>query len=249
MLLSELIRGWCDATGRAFPIEYAAQLDIATARVQPCFVRAAYGDRYRQITSDRVRFAVQQLNSAVEEAAGAARLLEMIPYVPSLGLDIGGKFLRHALDEIRHHGIFLEILAAVFPEVRVSQSLREACEACVPRVNRGSMGSQGDRLSINRVLEEIVQINVGEIRNLVQLRLSLPVLLAHAPTRDAELLVETHMNTLISDEGGHIYYTALLYQELAGQGYKEALAEHLETAMFLFHREAALFMWPRAVAA
>ncbi len=241
-ILCDLVVQWCTTNNKATPSVYLDLLEAASKKSSPSFVTFEYGERFREITSNRHHFAIQQINSAVEEASGAERLLYLIGELPQNDLGLEKKFRKHAEEEIFHHSLFIEIFDNVFSDVKISETLRAQVESCLPSFEECT--SSNVKVTQKRILEEVVQINIGEIRNLVQLKLSVPMVISHCWNESYMDRCKEIMDRLIHDEGGHIYYTAILIERLIDAGFRDDIVDLMDEAFYLFDLEAKRFMWP-----
>ncbi|MEZ9789585.1 hypothetical protein BCT04_03325 [Vibrio breoganii] len=241
-ILCDLVVHWCTINNKKIPCSYLTMLESASERIAPSFVTFEYGERFREITSNRQHFAIQQINSAVEEASGAERLIHLIGELPQNELGLEMKFRKHAKEEIFHHSLFVELFDNVFFDIKIDEELRDQVVNCPP--NLEAVTHSNIKVTQNRILEEIVQINIGEIRNLVQLKLSKPVVIAHCWDESYLHRCDEVMDRLIHDEGGHIYYTAILIERLIDAGFQNDIVALMDEAFYLFDIEAKRFMWP-----
>jgi len=228
----------------SLPRHYMDLLEHACEDHPPCFGMQVFGDRFRELALNRAHFAVQQLNSAVEECFGARRLLELISELPDNKFSLGDLFLLHAKEEVHHSHLLIDLLELVFPDVTANDELVEQIRLAKPEID-----SETDRkkscVSLEEVLTEIVQINIGELRNLIQLRLAKPLLISHCSIRENQAEVARIMDTLISDECRHVHYTAVLVNKYHKAGHANQLSLLMDRAIVLFDEESRMHMWPR----
>lgn len=222
--------------GKPLPMKYLEIVEAATAEIKPAFITKEYGNKFREITSNRQNFAIQQLNSAVEEAAGANRLLNIVGELPHQAFKLEPKLKAHAIEEIGHHGLFISLFDIVFPEIKVSSDLRDKIENCAP--DAGNITYKAQKLSQEIVFLEIVQINIGELRNLVQLHLARPMVAAHCTNETSLKSGGLIMDQLVSDEGGHVYYTARIIEDFIDEGFSEEMRELVHEGIRLFDEDA-----------
>jgi uncharacterized ferritin-like protein (DUF455 family) len=74
------------------------------------------------------------------------------------------------------------------------------------------------------VLDELVQMNVGEIRTRIHQLLLRPVLTAHCTPRNRKKLTQV-LDSLLRDETRHIAYTARFIETAASKGKESLLRE------------------------
>lgn len=236
------LKEWCNINGRPMLTLYFDVLTEAHGEHEPCYVTHEYGEKFRVITSERKHFAAQQLNNSVEEAFGAQRLLRLARDAPKDTLNLPEKFLRHAEDEIRHNGVFLALYDVVFPDIPISASLKSELEEASVRANYPLPVDRD--LDLNELILEVVQINIGEFRNLVQLKLAKPMIEAHCLDDSSRSKASEIMDGLISDECSHVYYTGVLMERLCDQGHRDRVINLAKEATYLFDQEARQYMWP-----
>jgi hypothetical protein len=241
--LAQQFKSWCVSTDKRDMPGYFSILSSALESVDPCYTHDYYFDRYMDIGSNRTNFAIQQINSAVEEAAGSSRLLELIKEIPDNEYNLEEKFLHHSKEEAYHFTLFVNMFTLLFPDITVSEELKAGLESCFPSVP-DIIEKSINRVPYERVYEELAQINAGEMRNLVQLKLTKPILIGYAQSRLVTREIERIMDRLISDEFGHIYYTARLIEDHIEDQNAGNIADLYEIALSLFDKEAKIFMWP-----
>ncbi|TAZ73925.1 hypothetical protein ELH70_15335 [Rhizobium ruizarguesonis] len=129
----------------------------------------------------------------------------------------------HYLDESRHARLFLHLTDLSFPEY-----LREADET---RLRNGlfdapNASREKDDLeaSIEYIIDNMIQMNIGEIRTRSHMFMIGPVLTAYAP-REYKERVDGILGGLVYDEVTHIGYTANIMEEWCRNGHKKLIKD------------------------
>jgi hypothetical protein len=188
--------------------EYGRALRAAFTAAPPPFGKSWYGDRYRQFASDPSWFANSLVANAVKEADGSRSLWALAARAPhpSESALIKG----HAVDESRHAKMYISLMGLSFPELK-AQILAEDYYSISPGFSNSTSLPRSGSSSEEVVVDELIQMNIGEIRTLIHQMLMRPVILAHAPA--AQQLRLTHLlDQLARDERIHIGYTAKLIE-------------------------------------
>ena len=103
------------------------------------------------------------------------------------------------------------MLEMVFPGAMDPQ-LELAAKAMWPAISMREALPQSPPASTLHLLDDLVQMNIGEIRTRIHQQLLRPVILAHCPL--AERTRITHaLDALLRDETRHIGYTAELIEQ------------------------------------
>jgi len=208
---------------------YREVLENACARTPPPFGMAWYGEKYRQYAADPYWLCQSLIANAEKEGEGAAKLWAIAGRAggPSAAIKA------HAVDESRHAKVYISMLGTVFPG-SVDPDLRASLLALSPgyRMSQdlpvASLGRE------QRLVDEIVQMNIGEIRTRIHQLLLKPVVLAHAG--DETRPRATHMvDALLGDETRHIEYTARLLEGFARRGYEEFIRTSFQTRLQQFN--------------
>jgi len=209
---------------------YADSLRAATSATNPAYGLAWYGDHYRDVARDPDWFANSLVENAFVEGEGARKLWMLSAQCPDRV--IADKVRRHAVDESRHAQYYIRIIDIVFPG-SIPAELRPDLDALSPRYLPNSVPPAGlPRKAEMRVIDELVQMNIGEIRTRINQLLLRPVAHAYCGDReDARESLQRVLDRLMRDETRHIGYTAEILEAYAGRGLGGLISELFEERM------------------
>lgn len=208
------------ASGHVGLDQYAAALSLAVEEVRPLFGREVYGQTYREVAAHPEWLAVSLMANAVREGDGAGRLWSLAACTqdPKLVAELK----RHAIDESMHARAYVAILDLVFPDC-ANPELREDLLACSPGYHKGTplRPIAGSPYARNLTLDDLVQMNIAEIRTRIHHLLQRPMVFAHCNS-DGHLALDRILVRLLQDETSHVAYTArLIEQQTAVNGPEE----------------------------
>jgi hypothetical protein len=192
---------------------YRRALMSACSQFPPAFGRRAYADLYRKSARDPDWVALSLATFAEGEGDGAERLWDLAASTPDS--DIASQIQQHAIDEARHSRGYVTLLGLIFPEA-IDEQLRRQLEALSPGYTKASPLRARKRSAFARpaTVDELIQMNLAEIRTRIQHLFQRPVLLAYCrPDRRAR--VRRILDSLLFDETRHIAYTARLIERAA----------------------------------
>jgi len=199
------------------PLEgYARALNEACESDPPPFGMRWYGERYRALAIDPSWLAASLVQNAQVEGDGARKLWGLA------GRTVDQRIARlvqsHAVDESRHALLYLAMLNLAFPGA-VDADLKPLLTGISPCFSPHDQPPTLSPSPPEWVLDELVQMNIGEIRTRINQLLLRPMLRAHTPEQNRPRL-QLVLDSLLADETKHIAYTARLIQEAidAGQG-------------------------------
>lgn len=194
--------------------EYAESLRAACDASAPAFGTVSYRRRYRDLARDPEWLAVSLVVNAEKEGEGSRKLWRLAARASDP--DVAEQVRRHALDESRHALVYLAMLDTVFPG-----SVREADHARLrelsPRYRSADRPPRLRRATRRRVLDELIQMNIGEIRTRLNQLLLGPAARRYCPARGRRRLARM-LTTLLADETRHIAYTARLLERAIAEG-------------------------------
>ena len=192
---------------------YRGALISACAIAPPPFGTRRYGEIYRTAALDPGWVAETIIKSAEREGDGSTRLWSLASCTDDG--EIRGAVKQHAIDEARHARWYLAVLDLVFPGA-VERRLRRQLNALSPGYKEDSVLEPvpGSPFAHAVSVDDLVQMNIAEIRTSVNQRLQRPVLraLCH-PARIARL--DRLLDRLLLDEIRHVAYSARLIERLA----------------------------------
>lgn len=189
-------------------------------RQWPPFVQGWYGDRYRELAMDADWFAQSFLANAEKEAAGARSLWRIA--AEAHDHPFASEVADHARDEARHARMYLGMLELTLPGA-LEPEASAALQQLFPVFQSGCPAA-AEKRPIIALLDDIVQMNIGEIRTRLHQQLLRPVALAVAPSENRQRL-SLSLTRIYEDEGRHIIYTARILERYAAAGYSEQIAD------------------------
>jgi len=204
---------------------YRQTLKQACEKFPPPFGAAEYGDVYRAAAADPAWLAVSLLTNAEHEGDGAQRLWSLTactedPVVATL-------LKQHAIDESNHAKIYLRMVDLVFDGV-IEPGFRAQLDGVSPGYTRAMtpLPQEGSPFAHPITLDDLIQMNIAEIRTTIHHLLQRPMLRAHCPTDRRENLLRLQ-NRLLREELRHVAYTAKLIE-----GYSEEVGCDAVAALF-----------------
>jgi hypothetical protein len=196
--------------------EYSALLESACSKAPPPFGEAWYGDRYRDVACDPDWLAQSLIANAQKEGDGARKLWVLAGRAKDASL--AEKVRLHAIDESRHSALYLMMLDITFPGA-VGDELRALLSTIPPRYTLNDRPPDLPEESDEHVLDELVQMNIGEIRTRIHQLLLRPVITAHCREK-ARPKLKRILDSILRDETKHIRYTAHLLEDSISSGRK-----------------------------
>jgi len=205
-----------DAFGSASCPNYRDAARRAATLSAPPYVGDDYIFEYQRRASEPRWLCACLLANAVKEADGARDLCRFAGRIPAELAELMASVVRHANDEAKHARVFLRLLDLTFPEAELSETLRKQVDEHIPLTPMEPLVTSQSPYSTSQVLDELCQINIGEIRTRVNQLIIEPALAAHASPSVRDKVVSI-ARKLLADEQQHIAYTAehieLLSQE------------------------------------
>ena len=180
----------------------------ACHEADPPFGLSWYGELFRKYAKDLSWLSNLLILNAQKEADGSRQLWAFAGRIADE--DCREKVRQHAIDESRHADFYISILGLIFGDSYSAAELQK-----LHNISPGFKGS--DQVEIvppsahNAVMDEIIQMNIGEVRTLINQLLMRPVLTVLCPDRNRERY-EKLADALCADEGRHIAYTAELIE-------------------------------------
>ncbi len=204
---------------------YRRALVSACNEYPPLFGKRPWRELYRRSARDPEWVALSLATSSQSEGQGAQHLWDMAASTPDP--DIAGQIKRHAIDEARHSRVYVTLLDLVFPGT-ITQQVRTQLRRLSPGYSTTSPLSprKGSPYARAATVDELIQMNIAEIRTRTVQLLQRPVLLAYCDT-DRRAQVRRILDALLYDETRHIAYTARLIERSA----LESGVEHIVALM------------------
>jgi hypothetical protein len=207
---------------------YEKALAAACDACPPPFGRKEYGELYKRSSIDPDWVALSLLTAAQSEGEGARHLWDMAACTADF--EIARQMQQHAIDEARHSRGYVTLLGLIFPD-----SADEQLQARLANLSPGYtlrtplIASAGSPFAYSATVDELIQMNIAEIRTRIYHVLQRPVLLSdycHASERSR---VRQILDWLLVDETQHIAYTARLIERAArGAGASQVMDLMLE---------------------
>jgi hypothetical protein len=164
---------------RLGPLErYAQCLRSAFEAHPPPFSAAWYGERFRDMARDPEWFANILVGNASTEGWGSSKLWLLAGKTHEE--PISALVRQHARDEARHSRMYSRILDLVFPGL-VTESLRRELRAFAPVYRSDDRPERLEPYSHRQVLDNLLQMNVAEMRTMVNQLLVRPVAMIYCP--------------------------------------------------------------------
>jgi hypothetical protein len=196
----------CAPTGSdAVPNRWLDTLDSLFTDAPPAFTRRWYGELYRNRALDLTWLARSMAANSRKEAAGSRTLNRMARTMS--GTDVGELLAAHARDEARHASLYLRMQRALFDEDG-GDALQVPYAGSPYRAVFRSAVADADL----GVIDELVQINLGELRTFVNQLLMRPVVEIVADGLEQNSAVMTTIDELLADELAHIVYSGRLLE-------------------------------------
>lgn len=198
------------------------QTVTSAANTHPApYVTPEYSAEYQQRAYDPFWLSACLIANTVKEAEGATQLAVFASRIPPELTAIAKSVIRHANDEAKHAKVFLHLLDLTFPEAVLTPQLKSDLEALIPSLPVKMPSASLKLYNKKQVLDELCQINIGEIRTRVNQLILKPVLEAHAPPQN-KVKVKNVMSRLLKEEQQHIAYTAEYLEQMAREGQRES---------------------------
>lgn len=200
---------------------YADSLAAACDKWKPPFGAKAYGEIFREVAADPVWLAANLVENAKREGDGSGRLWSLAACTEDSSRSAQVK--QHAIDESRHARWYLAMLDIVFPNA-VEESMRPHLDLVSPGYTNQSplVPVEGSPFAHSVTLDDLIQMNIAEIRTCVHHLLQRSMLLAYCePQMHGKLM--PLLDALLLDEKKHVGYTALLIEEHARRGEVDAV--------------------------
>ncbi len=211
--------------------DYAVLLERVCADTPPPYGEAWYGERYRAVACDPEWLAQSLVANAQKEGDGARKL--WILAARARDQHIAEQVRRHAIDESRHASLYLRMLDITFPDA-VDDSLRQLLSSILPGYTLRDMPAQLPEEPEEHVFDELVQMNIGEIRTRIHQLLLRPVIMLHC-AEEGRTKLRRILDSILNDETKHVRYTARLLQTAVTSGRTELITRTMQQRMAEFN--------------
>jgi hypothetical protein len=206
---------------------YDNALAAACSACPPPFGRTEYGNLYRSSATDPDWVALSLLTAAQSEGEGARHLWEMSACTPDA--EIARQMQQHAIDEARHSRGYVTLLGLIFPDV-ADEELRTRLRRLSPGYTGNSplVPTAGSPYAYPATVDELIQMNIAEIRTRFYHLLQRPVLLDQYCNANQRPRVRQILDWLLVDETRHIAYTARLIEKAAQTSGSEQVTDLMQ---------------------
>lgn len=190
----------------------------------PLFGETAYADIYHDAARDPQWLAISLITNAEREGDGATRLWNLAASTPDASM--AGQIRQHAIDESHHSRAYVQMLDIAFPGA-VDRKLHEELLTLSPGYSRqeAPLATPGSAFAHAITLDDLIQMNIAEIRTRVHHLMQRPILLQFCPA-DSRPRLARILDRLLHDETRHVAYTARLIEGFCTRG-DAALAKAL----------------------
>ena len=201
--------------GGAWP-HYRDALITACRKAPPVFGTRAYGKIYRDTASDPCWMALSLVKNTEGEGDGSRHLWDLAASTPDVRM--AAQVKAHAIDESRHSRAYVAMLDLAFPGVIDDEFHAQLTTLSPGYTQRSALEPHaGSAYASPITLDDLIQMNIAEIRTLVHHLLQRPVLLGYCAPEPRRRLANL-LDALRRDEIRHIAYTAALIEEFARSG-------------------------------
>ena len=196
---------------------YTASLCTACDTYPPPFGMEWYGEKYREAASNPDWLAMSLVANATKEGEGAQKLWGLAGRTANH--EVADQIRVHAIDEARHARLYIAMLEITFPGA-VSEEIRPSLMSLSPGYSNKDHPPACQPTTETNVLDELIQMNIGEIRTRIHQLLLRPVLTIYCPLDRRGKLTQI-LDALLEDETRHIEYTARLIEQSIIRGFTE----------------------------
>jgi hypothetical protein len=218
--------------GATWP-HYRDALITACRKAPPPFGTKDYDKIYRDVARDPGWMAISLVQNAQGEGEGSRHLWDLAACTPDVR--VAARVKAHAIDESRHAKAYVAMLDLTFPGV-VDNEFHAQLTSLSPGYTQQSPlePHEGSPYASAITLDDLIQMNIAEIRTLVHHLLQRPTLLGHCAPDRRRRLAHLH-DRLRLDEVRHIAYTAALIEEFADRGEADAVKRLMQERMSDFN--------------
>jgi hypothetical protein len=214
-------------------LHYRDALITACRKAPPPFGTKAYEKIYRDVARDPSWMAISLIQNAQGEGEGSGHLWDLAACTPNIR--VAAQVKAHAIDESRHAKAYIAMLNLTFPGM-VDNEFHAQLTSLSPGYTQRSPlePHEGSPYASAITLDDLIQMNIAEIRTLVHHILQRPMLLRHCAPERRRRLARLH-DSLRLDEARHIGYTAALIEEFAHRGEAGAVKRLMQDRMSDFN--------------
>lgn len=188
---------------------YWRSISNACAKAPPLYGQKWYGDLFRDHARDMDWIAQIIILNAKKEADGARQLWAFAGRIEDPS--VCDRVQQHAIDEARHSLFYIAMLGLMFPGEFAPEAM-EDLRSYAPKFTDPAEPGDNGFATKKAILDEIVQMNIGEIRTLINQMLMRPIIDIYTPEENREKALKL-IDSLGDDELRHISYTADIIDE------------------------------------
>jgi hypothetical protein len=190
---------------------YRRILTLSCNELPPPFGRREYGELFRASAADPHWMALSLATNSQSEGDGSQHLWDLA--ASTRDTDIARQIQYHAIDESRHSRTYVKLLELIFS---VDETLATQLRQLSPNYTKATplIARKGSPFAHPVTVDELIQMNLAEIRTRIHQLLQRPVLLAYCRP-DQRAQVRRILDSLLFDETRHIAYTACLIERAA----------------------------------
>lgn len=196
---------------------YTKILKAAFISCEPVFARKQYGEFFWKCASTIPGWLPQVvLANANAESEGASKL-HTIYRSHGKHSSVSEAILHHAGDEVRHSKLFLALTRFAFPNI-LEDSVHDKIKSSLFKIPKDCDISPQQH-DFDKLIDEMAQINIGEIRTRLHMFLLAPVIFSLTPVTQKEAVYRI-LDGLVQDEIKHIGYTAGIMEEWCSEDFR-----------------------------
>jgi hypothetical protein len=205
-------------TGNDLP-RFTECVQRAFKEVAPIFLRPRYGEFFWHCSSTVPGWLPRVvLANARMESDGSAKLLSLWQDI-NYSSEIEDQVLFHATDEARHSRLFVKLVSMAFPGMFADGAL-STYRGKLTKIEKHKLVKSATPIDVKALIDNLVQMNMGEIRTRLHMELIAPVLHAFTPD-ESKAELECMLQGLAHDEIVHIGYIAGILEEMCADGDSE----------------------------
>lgn len=232
-VLHELLdRELHDSGGVGAYASYCQHLRAAFEDDPPPYAQAWYGDAFRNLSSNPFWLIQCLVSNAAKEASGALELWHLAGGVADDR--IRSLLKQHAVDESGHSVMYISLVDTIFPDA-VSKQQRRELLAVSPRLKLGDEIPEGEPLETDFIIDQVVQINLGEFRTRLHQLLMEPVIRAIC-SKERSKKMDAILRILAREERNHLRYTTSLLNDWCEGGRGDYVGDLVRRRSSFFNR-------------
>jgi hypothetical protein len=190
---------------------YRRILALSCNRNPPPYGRKEYGELFRASASDPQWMALSLATNSQSEGKGAQDLWDLAASTPDA--DVARQIQHHAIDESRHALMYVALIDDIFS---IDEGLKATMREMAPKYAESTplAARSGATFAFPATIDELIQMNIAEIRTRIHQMLQRPFLLAYCKPERRERVLR-RLDALLFDETRHVAYTARLIERAA----------------------------------